>query len=60
MNLESLLADRLSAALAAVAGAAVDPAVRVSQHADFQSGAALALAKRLGRPPRDIAAEVAA
>ncbi|GIH13049.1 arginine--tRNA ligase [Rugosimonospora africana] len=36
----------------------VDPAVRRSQRADFQSDAALALARRLGRPPRDIAAEV--
>jgi arginyl-tRNA synthetase len=60
MNLETLLADRLATAFSAVAGAPVDPAVRVSQHADFQSGAALALAKPLGRAPRDIAAEVAA
>ncbi len=60
MNLETLLADRLSPAFEAVAGEPVDPAVRVSQHADFQSGAALALARRLGRPPREIAAEVAA
>ncbi|GIE04654.1 arginine--tRNA ligase [Paractinoplanes durhamensis] len=60
MNLEALLADRLAAAFAAVAGTTVDPAVRASQHADFQSGAALALARQLGRPPRDIAAEAAA
>ncbi|GLY01640.1 arginine--tRNA ligase [Actinoplanes sp. NBRC 101535] len=60
MNLESLLHDRLAPALAAVAGAPVDPAVRVSPHADFQSGVALALARSLGRPPREIAAEVAA
>lgn len=60
MNLESLLADRLAAALEAVAGHAVDPAVRRSQHADFQSGAALPLARELGRAPRDIAADVVA
>jgi arginyl-tRNA synthetase len=60
MNLEALLAERLAAAFAAVAATTVDPAVRVSHHADFQSGAALGLAQRLGRPPREIAAEVAA
>nr|WP_296073078.1 arginine--tRNA ligase [uncultured Actinoplanes sp.] len=60
MNLETLLADRLAPAFEAVAGVPVDPVVRVSQHADLQSGAALALARRLGRPPGDIAAEVAA
>ncbi|WP_043513679.1 MULTISPECIES: arginine--tRNA ligase [unclassified Actinoplanes] len=60
MNLESLLHDRLAPALAAVAGHPVDPAVRASPHADFQSGAPLALARELGRAPRDIAADVAA
>ncbi|MEU4240936.1 arginine--tRNA ligase [Actinoplanes sp. NPDC026619] len=60
MNLEALLSDRLAAAFAAVAGAAVDPVIRPSQHADLQSGAALALARELGRPPREIAAEAAA
>jgi arginyl-tRNA synthetase len=106
MHLESLLADRLSVAFAAVAGFPVDPAVRASRRAGrsetaglaetvspavgaglsdsagvsggpllsggavpsrgaggvagWQSGAALALAGRLGRPARDIAAEVVA
>jgi arginyl-tRNA synthetase len=60
MNFEPLLADRLAPAFEAVAGVPVDPVVRASQHADLQSGAALALARRLGRAPRDIAAEVAA
>ncbi|HET6479545.1 MAG TPA: arginine--tRNA ligase [Actinoplanes sp.] len=60
MNLETLLAARLAVAFEAVAGDPVDPAVRASQHADFQSGAALALARRLGRAPREIAAEVVA
>ena len=36
----------------------MDPAVRRSQHADFQSDAALALRRRLGGNPRDIAARV--
>jgi arginyl-tRNA synthetase len=60
MNLESLLHDRLAPALEAVAGHPIDPAVRASPHADFQSGAPLALARELGRPPREIAAEVVA
>ncbi|MCY1141927.1 arginine--tRNA ligase [Actinoplanes sp. Pm04-4] len=60
MNLEALLAARLSVALEAVAGEPAEPVVRASQHADFQSGAALALARKLGRSPREIAAEVAA
>jgi arginyl-tRNA synthetase len=60
MNLEALLSARLAPAFAQVAQAAVDPAVRRSRHADFQSGAALPLAGPLGRPPRDIAAGVLA
>ncbi|MEU4427272.1 arginine--tRNA ligase [Actinoplanes sp. NPDC024001] len=60
MNLEKLLHDRLAPALEAVAGEPVDPAVRRSPFADFQSAAPLALARRLGRPPREVAAEVAA
>jgi arginyl-tRNA synthetase len=60
MDLETLLAERLGAAFAAVAGVPVDPAVRRSQHADFQSGAALTVARQLGRPPREVATEVAA
>jgi arginyl-tRNA synthetase len=58
MDLETLLADRLAQAFAAVAGEPTDPAVRRSPYADFQSGAALALARRLGRQPREIAADV--
>ncbi|MEH0939182.1 arginine--tRNA ligase [Micromonospora psammae] len=58
MDLEKLLTDRLAPAFATVAGGPVDPVVRRSPRADFQSDAALALARRLGRPPRDIAAEV--
>ncbi|GAA3342878.1 arginine--tRNA ligase [Amorphoplanes nipponensis] len=60
MNLEALLSARLAPAFAQVAQAAVDPAVRRSRHADYQSGAALPLAGPLGRSPRDIAAGVLA
>ncbi|MEV1286108.1 arginine--tRNA ligase [Micromonospora sp. NPDC049679] len=60
MNLENLLADRLAPAYAVVAGEPVEPAVRRSQHADFQSEGVLSLARRLGRPPRAIAADVIA
>jgi arginyl-tRNA synthetase len=58
MDLEKLLSDRLAPAFATVAGGPVDPVVRRSQRADFQSDAALALARRLGRSPREIAAAV--
>jgi arginyl-tRNA synthetase len=57
-GLESLLAERLGAAFAVVAGEPVDPVVRRSQRADFQANAALALAKRLGRNPREVAEAV--
>ena len=61
MDLEVLLSERLDAAFAAVTGIPVDPAVRRSaQHADFQSGAALTLARQLGRAAREIASDVAA
>ena len=58
MDLERLLTDRLTPAFTAVAGGPVDPVVRRSPRADFQSDAALALARRLGRPPREIAQAV--
>jgi arginyl-tRNA synthetase len=57
-TLEQLLHDRLVPAFEAVAGAPADPSLRRSQHADFQADGALALARRLGRKPRDIAADV--
>jgi arginyl-tRNA synthetase len=47
------------AAIAAAFGAehaATDPALRRSDRADFQANVAMALGKRLGRPPRDVAA----
>lgn len=58
---EVALAGLLGAALAAEFGADyadADPVIRPSQFADFQANVALPLAKRLGRPPRDIAAQL--
>ncbi|PKK12530.1 arginine--tRNA ligase [Thermomonospora sp. CIF 1] len=57
-DVEELLRRRLAPAFEAVAGDPVDPAIRRSQHADYQSDAALALVRRLGGNPRDIAARV--
>jgi arginyl-tRNA synthetase len=37
-----------------------DPVLRPSDHADFQANGALGLAKRLGRPPREVAEQIAA
>ena len=46
----------LAPAFAQVAGAtSVDPVVRPSDHADAQANGALALAKQLGRNPREVA-----
>jgi arginyl-tRNA synthetase len=56
-----VLAQRVSAALGAAFGPeyeAADPVIRPSSFADYQSNAALPLAKKLGRAPRDIAAEI--
>ena len=56
-----VLAQRMSAALGAAFGPeyeAADPVIRPSSFADYQSNAALPLAKQLGRPPRDIAADI--
>jgi hypothetical protein len=36
------------------------PLIRPSSFADFQSNVALPLGKRLGRPPREVAVELAA
>jgi arginyl-tRNA synthetase len=56
-----IVAELLAPAFAKVAGAdGVDPVVRPSEHADAQVNGALALAKQLGRNPRDVAADVVA
>src|SRR5579862_3967013 len=54
----ALLAQRLQRAFDAVSPGA-DPVLRPSDRSDYQANGALALAKRLGRPPRDVAEEVA-
>jgi arginyl-tRNA synthetase len=58
ISLESILSERLAAGFAAVGALGAAPAVRRSQRADFQADGALAAAKRLGRNPRELAAEV--
>ena len=57
-----IVADLLSSAFAAVARTdePVDPVVRPSDRADAQANGALALAKTLGRKPRDVADDVVA
>jgi len=54
-----VLLRRLQAAFDTVAPGA-DPVLRASDRADFQANGALALAKQLGRPPRQVADEVVA
>ncbi|WP_029137946.1 arginine--tRNA ligase [Nakamurella lactea] len=57
------LTPRISAAITAAFGddyAGSDPVLRPSQFADLQANAALALAKRLGRKPREVAEQIVA
>jgi arginyl-tRNA synthetase len=58
---QEVLAARVRTALAAAFGAeyaGADPVIRPSTFADYQANVALALAKRLGRAPRDVAEEI--
>jgi len=58
---QQVLGARVRDALVAALGAdyaSADPLIRPSAFADFQSNAALPLAKRLGKAPCDIAAEI--
>jgi arginyl-tRNA synthetase len=58
---QEVLAQRVRDAIVAAFGAEygdADPLVRQSTFADFQANVALPLGKRLGRPPRDVAAEL--
>jgi arginyl-tRNA synthetase len=60
-NPQQVLGARVQNALVAAFGAdyaGADPLIRPSQHADLQSNVALGLAKKLGKAPRDIAAEI--
>ena len=57
-----VLAERVRTALGAAFGAEyadADPVIRPSAFADYQANVALPLAKRLGRAPLDVAAEIA-
>jgi arginyl-tRNA synthetase len=54
-----VLLQRLQAAFDTVVPGA-DPVLRASDRADFQANGALALAKEVGRPPRQVADEVVA
>jgi arginyl-tRNA synthetase len=60
---QQVLAQRVRDAIVASFGPDyrdADPLIRPSSFADFQSNAALPLGKRLGRAPREVAAELAA
>jgi arginyl-tRNA synthetase len=59
---QQVLAQRVHAAIVAAFGpdfGDADPVIRPSSFADFQANVALPLGKRLGRPPREVAAELA-
>jgi arginyl-tRNA synthetase len=59
----SLLAARFEDALRAAFGdehAKTDPALKRSQHADFQADVALGLARKVKKPPREVAAAILA
>ena len=61
MSIIDALAPRVSAAIERALGsefAGEDPVLRPSQFGDVQANAALALSKRVGRPPRDIAGAI--
>src|SRR6266568_2250772 len=61
-DLQAELAAHVRNALTAEFGAAyaqTDPLIRPSTFADYQSNVAMALARRLGRPPREVAERIA-
>jgi arginyl-tRNA synthetase len=53
----ALLSERLAAAFSALSPGA-DPVLRVSEHGDYQANGVMALAKSLGRNPREVAGEI--
>src|SRR5690349_11305535 len=60
---QQVLSDRVHDAIVASFGPEygdADPLIRPSSFADFQANVALPLGKRLRRPPREVAAELAA
>jgi arginyl-tRNA synthetase len=58
-NLSSALRERLQPAFDAIVPGA-DPVVRQSDRGDYQANGVMAVAKQLGRPPRELAEQVAA
>ena len=57
----SVLNERFQSAITAAFGEDyrdADPVLRRSDRADYQANAAMALAKKLGRPPREVAAAI--
>lgn len=56
-QLHAALSTAIAAAYPDQAGA--DPIIRPSDHADLQANVALALAKRVGAPPREVASNIA-
>ena len=61
MDLTQELSRRFEAAAAAAyPGQTADPALRRSDRADFQANLAMALGKRVGKPPREVAEAVMA
>lgn len=58
-----MVTERFERALVAAYGedyAGTDPVIRPSQYADLQANVALALAKRVGAPPREVAQRIVA
>lgn len=56
-KLNATIADAIAGAYPEQAG--TDPIIRPSDRADLQANVALALAKKVGAPPRDVAAHIA-
>jgi arginyl-tRNA synthetase len=62
-TIHSQLADRFAAAITAAFGTSADPLIGLSQNeqfGDYQSNAAMGLAKTLGQKPRDVAEQIKA
>ncbi|MDE3082189.1 MAG: arginine--tRNA ligase [Acidobacteriota bacterium] len=57
MSTYALLLERLTAAFSALSPGA-DPVLRTSDHGDYQANGVMALAKSLGRNPREVASEI--
>src|ERR1022692_18709 len=57
-DIEDLLSKRLAPAFEVVGGEGTSPAVRRSQHTDFQADGALALERKLGLNAREVAERI--